>query len=182
MAIFIETKPFQRSVLNPLISSQSSVGNEGQKLKEKINEVNQVIQKPEYFRNLYQSWIETNKNQQRDLQIYLESLKSEAQESYESQFTVAVLEYSWQTWNALSIYFSRKSLRLEVPDACPGQDNDFMYTWSKSEHYLECEIFGNRTIEFFYRNRNSGEVWGEETTLEQGFSTSILGKVSIFSW
>ncbi len=55
-----------------------------------------------------------------------------------------------------------------------------MYTWSKSEYYLECEIFATGAIEFFYRNRNTREVRGEDTTLEQGFSTDILDKVSLF--
>jgi hypothetical protein len=182
MTIFMDTISSQRSVLNPLISSRSSVSDEGDKLKEKINQVNQDIQKPEYFRKLYQSWIEDNKKQQTNLQTYLESLKSEVQESCKSEFTVTVLEYASKIWNNLSLYFLRKNSCLEVPDACPGQNNDFMYTWSKAEHYLECEIFGDGVVEFFYRNRNSGEVWGEETTLEQSFSTSILKKVSIFSW
>jgi hypothetical protein len=182
MTTFLETVSLQRSALNPLISSRSAVGNEGKKLKEKINQVNQDIKKPEYFRNLYQSWLEANETQQRNLETYIELLKSEAQENYESQFTKSILEYSWQVWNALSLHFSRNSLCLEVPDACPGQNNDFMYTWSKAEHYLECEIFGDGGIEFFYRNRSSGKVWGEDTTLEQGFPTSILEKVELFSW
>ena len=182
MTIFTETIYFQRSVLNPLISSRSSVGYEGDKLKEKISQVTQDIQRPEYFRKLCQSWIKTNNEQQRGLQFYLESLKSETCEINESQFTVTVLEYASKVWNDLSLSFSRNNSCLEVPDACPGQSDDFMYTWSRAEHYLECEIFGNGIVEFFYRNRNSGEVWGEETTLEQSFSTSILKKVSIFSW
>jgi hypothetical protein len=182
MTIFMETIYSQRSALNPLISSRSSVGNEGVKLQEKINQVNQYIQKPQYFKNLHQSWVDANREHQRNLEIYLESLKSEVNESCKSQFAVAVLESAWKTWNSLSLYFARENLCLEVPDACPGQNDDFMYTWSKAEHYLECEIFGDGAIEFFYRNRKSGEVWGGDTTLEQGFSASILRKVSIFSW
>jgi hypothetical protein len=182
MATFlIEANSLSRPSFKPLIPSQSA-GQEGKKLDEKIKEVNQFIQEPQYIRNLLEPWREANKEQQRGLQYYLESLKSEAVESFESQFTLTVLDYSWQTWKILSDYFATKSLCLEVPDACPGQNNDFVYTWSRAEHYLECEIFDTGEVEFFYRNRNSAEVWGEETTLEQGFSTSIIRKVSIFSW
>jgi hypothetical protein len=183
MTTFVETNNSSRSILKPLPSSQS-VGREGQELNEKINKVNQSIQKTksEYIRKLLQPWLEANKNKQASLQVYLESLKSEALENNESQFTVAVLEYSWQVWKSLSNYFSSKDSCLEVPDACPGDNNDFMYTWSKAEHYLECEIFGSGAIEFFYRNRKSGDVWGEDTTLGQDFSISILEKVALFSW
>jgi hypothetical protein len=182
MATFtMEVNSLSRPSLKPLNPSQSA-GHEGEKLNEKIKEVNQFIREPQYIRNLIKPWREANKEQQRGLQYYLESLKSEAVESFESQFTLTVLDYSWQTWKFLSDYFSARSLYLEVPDACPGQNNDFMYTWSRAEHYLECEIFGNGVVEFFYRNRSSGKVWGEDTTLEQGFTTSILEKVELFSW
>jgi hypothetical protein len=55
-----------------------------------------------------------------------------------------------------------------------------MYSWSKAEHYLECEISGSGEIEFFYRNRKTGEDWGKDITLEQGFSTDILHYLTLF--
>ncbi|MEG4084623.1 hypothetical protein [Microcoleus sp. POL10_C6] len=125
------------------------------------------------------------KNYQRQraqrLRLYLDSLKSEVKEEIDAGFTEGVLNLSWFVWEALKRFFEETGLCLEVPDACPGLRDNFMYTWSKSEHYLECEIFGSGEIEFFYRNRNTGEVWGEDTTLEQGFSANILNKGSFFS-
>lgn len=115
------------------------------------------------------------------LRLYLDSLKSEVKEEIDAGFTEGVLNLSWFVWEALKSFFEETGLCLEVPDACPGLRDNFMYTWSKSEHYLECEIFGSGEIEFFYRNRNTGEVWGEDTTLEQGFSANILNKGSFFS-
>ncbi|MEG4582984.1 hypothetical protein QUA71_25715 [Microcoleus sp. MON1_C5] len=115
------------------------------------------------------------------LRLYLDSLKNEVREERDANFTEKVLNLSWSVWEELKSLFEKtKGLCLEVPDACPGSKDNFMYTWSKSEHYLECEIFGTGEIEFFYRNRNTGEVWGEDTTLEQGFSTDILDKGSLF--
>lgn len=114
------------------------------------------------------------------LRVYLDSLKNEIKEAGEAKFSERVINLSWSVWEALKSQFEAKGLCLEVPDACPGSRDNFMYAWSKHEHYLECEIFGNGEIEFFYRNRNSGEVWGEDTTLEQGFSTDILDKASLF--
>jgi hypothetical protein len=72
-------------------------------------------------------------------------------------------------------------LYIEVPDACPGRRDNFMYTWSKEEHYLECEIFGSGEIEFFYRNRETGKNWGEDTTIAQVLSPVILEKVKLFT-
>lgn len=115
-----------------------------------------------------------------NLRVYLDSLKKEARVTGETEFSERVLNLSWSVWERLTSLFQARGLWLEVPDACPGSKNNFMYTWSKSEYYLECEIFGTGEIEFFYRNRNTGEVWGEDTTLDQGFSGDILDKASLF--
>ena len=115
-----------------------------------------------------------------NLRVYLDSLKNEARVTGETEFSERVLNLSWSVWERLTSLFQARGQWLEVPDACPGSKNNFMYTWSKSEHYLECEIFGTGEIEFFYRNRNTGEVWGDDTTLEQGFSGDILDKASLF--
>ena len=115
-----------------------------------------------------------------NLRVYLDSLKNEARVTGETEFSERVLNLSWSVWERLTSLFQARGQWLEVPDACPGSKNNFMYTWSKSEHYLECEIFGAGEIEFFYRNRNTGEVWGEDTTLDQGFSGDILDKASLF--
>lgn len=124
----------------------------------------------------------TNHQRQRSqgLRLYLESLKNEVREARDANFSERVLNLSWSVWKALKSLFEAKGECLEVPDACPGSKDNFMYTWSESQHYLECEIFATGEIEFFYRNRNTGEVWGEDTTLEQGFSTDILDKASFF--
>lgn len=115
-----------------------------------------------------------------NLRVYLDSLKNEARVTGETEFSERVLNLSWSVWERLTSLFQARGQWLEVPDACPGSKNNFMYTWSKSEHYLECEIFGTGEIEFFYRNRNTGEVWGEDTTLDLGFSGDILDKASLF--
>ncbi len=78
-----------------------------------------------------------------ELLVYLDSLLPRANSTGIDGFTTSVLDTAWQTWDKLKEYFSSKGLSLEVPDACPGESDNFMYTWSKREHYLECEIFGN---------------------------------------
>jgi hypothetical protein len=115
------------------------------------------------------------------LKSYIDSLKDEVRKEEAPEFTEKVLNLSWSVWEALKTLFEKtKELCLEVPDACPGSKDNFMYTWSKSEHYLECEIFGTGEVEFFYRNRN-GENWGEDTTIERGFSANILQFLTLFT-
>jgi hypothetical protein len=181
MATFTAAKTSRGFVARSGMPSELS-GQEGQILSSKIIEVRRSIQETESIKRLLQSLEETSKKREEELKYYLDSLHSEAASSNEAEFTVFVIDYSWQVWQALSSRFLECDLCLEVPDACPGHSDNLMYTWSKSEHYLECEIFGNRAVEFFYRNRKSGEVWGEDTTLEHGFSTAILEKATCFVW
>lgn len=97
-------------------------------------------------------------------------------------------------WDKLSDYFVSIGKTLEIPDACPGETDVFMLTWDNSEHYLECEVFGDGIVEFFHVDKTknktwgvqneditSGSVWGEDTTFEQDFSKEILEKVSLFT-
>lgn len=116
-----------------------------------------------------------------ELQAYLDLLHDEARATRESEFSERVLDMAWLVWTRLRKHFIKGELCLEVPDACPGQKDNFMYTWSKEEHYLECEFFGSGEIEFFYRNRETGRNWAEDTTFEQPFSKTILEKVELFT-
>lgn len=111
------------------------------------------------------------------LQAYLDSLHVNSI----SQERDDLLEYVWQIWVTLRDIFNKRGLCLEVPDACPGE-NEFIYVWSKGEHYLECEVFIDESVEFFYKNCSTLEIWGEDTKLEDGFSSETLEKLSIFSW
>jgi len=180
MATFTAYRP---SVTTRKTRVSPQLGGSGlEQINRRVTEVSEFIQETESMKRLIQKLEEANRKRQQELEYYLKSLHSEARSANEFEFTVCVINYSLQVWQALSAHFSRLGLCLEVPDACPGQSDDLMYTWSKAEHYLECEIFGSGAVEFFYRNRKSGGVWGEDTTLENGFSTAILEKAAFFAW
>lgn len=70
---------------------------------------------------------------------------------------------------------------MPVPDACPGPDGQILFTWDEGDHHLELEIFPESTSEFFYRNRSTDELWGEEYELHLPFSPSALNKLSLFA-
>ncbi|MBW4635963.1 MAG: hypothetical protein KME30_30000 [Iphinoe sp. HA4291-MV1] len=169
---------FTYSFVRSSTLESKSEGFDGKKLKDKINS----IKKDEPLKRILDSYKVQNDERHNLLHQYLDSLKTEVIHVGETKFTISMLEIAWNVWNKLRSYFLSIDLCLEVPDACPGENNNFMYTWSKAEHYLECEIFGTGEIEFFYRNRNNSYVWGEDTTFEQGFSTAILEKLTFFAW
>lgn len=119
------------------------------------------------------------------LRAYIDSLKSEMKNMKESELSEKAIDLAWSVWKKLKKILSQKGFSLEVPNACPGLNANFMYVWEKNEHYLECEIFENGEIEFFYVKNTDGkheQIWGEDTTFEQGFSDVILDKVSLFTY
>jgi hypothetical protein len=179
---FRTSTALSRSLVREPKTLSQLYGREGQQLTKKLDKVTQDIRKYEPIQRLLKDLEEVNEKRHQDLQIYLDSLRSEAKSTGESEFTELVIHMAWQVWERLRSHFLSNDLCLEVPDACPGQRDNFMYTWSKGEHYFECEIFGSGEVEFFYRNRNSSEVWGEDTTLEQEFSTNILDRAALFTW
>lgn len=158
-------------------------GLEGQELAKKIQEVSQVFQ-DEPIQRLLKSLSEEYNRRQQNLLKYLNDLSLETQ-SEECEFTYVVIEMAGQVWKKLRAYFYTKERFLEIPDACPGNNDNFMFTWSRKEHYFECEIFGSGEVEFFYRNRQTGQNWGEDTTLEKlvsEISPDIVEKTTLFTW
>lgn len=171
-----------RSIVVEPNSSSRLEGREGQRLNEQNFSIAQSIQGVETIRRLLLSYEQRYENQHQHLLGYLGELRVEAKSSGEVEFSVTVIDLAEKVWLSLKNHFRSQGKCLEVPDACPGSNDDFMYVWSKAEHYFECEIFGDGAVEFFYRNRSTGDNWGEDTTLEHGLSTTILAKAALFTW
>jgi len=107
-------------------------------------------------------------------QLYIEA------EAGGTGFTTKVLDNARQVLRNLNSHFRQDHLFLEPPDACPGESDNLMFVWNKVEHYLECEIFGNGAVEFFYKNRLTDERWGEDITLESKLTPAIIKKLMLF--
>jgi hypothetical protein len=95
---------------------------------------------------------------------YLDKLKGEAIESNGSDsiiyYTFAVLDYF-----AKQVY--KQNRILEIPDISPSHFNSannlhLYLIWDKDEHYLECEVFPDKTLSFSYSNFLTKEDWGED--------------------
>jgi len=71
----------------------------------------------------------------------------------------AMATLSLRVWSKVQIGIGRP---LPVPVACAGPDGRLLYTWDKAGHHLELEFIPDSPIEIYYRNRTTGESWGEE--------------------
>jgi hypothetical protein len=114
----------------------------------------------------------------KDLTRYIEQDRTSVSEAL---YTVII-----KTWNLISSLVSG----IELPEACSGYRDNFMFTWKNSNHYLEVEIFLDGRLEFFYRKlgiinalgiHNTEDLWGEDTALDTPLSSSIINKLLLFS-
>lgn len=154
---------------------------EGVQIVKTLKEAQEKLEEPPIQR-LVKKLEARDQRRCQELQRYIENLRSELRTTGTTEFTEEVLDLAWQVWERLKLYFESRELWLEVPDASPGSQNNFMYAWTRGDYYLECEIFGTGAIEFFYRDDKTDRVWGEDTTLELGFSSDVLAKVQLFTW
>lgn len=120
------------------------------------------------------------------LEKYIDNLKNEVKDKKEPEFSEKVLNLSWLIWEKLEEIIKQKGFILSVPNACPGLNNNFMYTWSNTDHYLECEIFGTGEVEFFYvkyMDKKHEKVWGEDTSFDKldSLSNDVLEKLLFFT-
>jgi hypothetical protein len=53
--------------------------------------------------------------------------------------------------------------RVPVPQAGPLPEGGFQFVWDRGEHHLEVDILPDRSFEWFYRNRRTGDVAGDDS-------------------
>lgn len=54
------------------------------------------------------------------------------------------------------------NFELPHPAACTGPDGRVLYAWDEEKHHLELDIYPDGPAEFFYRNRETRELWEED--------------------
>lgn len=94
----------------------------------------------------------------------------------DSQVTPQLARLAWDAWNSLSAATGNS---LPVPDACPGSEGELLYTWDRDEHHLELEIFPAAPAEFFYRNRQTGDLWECEHVIGQPLPSEALARLQV---
>lgn len=51
---------------------------------------------------------------------------------------------------------------VPIPQAGPLPDGGFQFVWDRGDHHLEIDVLPDAKLEWFYRNRKTGEVAGED--------------------
>jgi hypothetical protein len=89
----------------------------------------------------------------------------------------ATADVAWRTWNQLK---TQAAGPLLVPDASGGPNGGLLFFWDQGEHHLELEFLADGEVEFFYRNRRTGTLWGADHHNGQPFAEEILSHVAFF--
>ncbi len=69
---------------------------------------------------------------------------------------------------------------LAIPDAAPGADGELFYIWKSGDHYLSLEM-SEDGADFYYRDRQTGNIWGASYNPEvRSVSSEIVAKLRLF--
>jgi hypothetical protein len=69
---------------------------------------------------------------------------------------------------------------LPIPAACTGPDGQMFYSWDRGEHHFELEIASDGEGTFFYRNRESGDLWVEDYRPDEGIAADAVQRLKLF--
>jgi len=69
---------------------------------------------------------------------------------------------------------------IPVPAACTGPDGKMFYSWDRGRHHLELEIIPGQDAEFFYRDRETGHLWGEDYRIGDPLPAEAVAKLRFF--
>jgi hypothetical protein len=70
--------------------------------------------------------------------------------------------------------------KMPVPAACTGPDGQMLYAWDQGRHHLELEIIPLKPAEFFYKDRQTRELWGEDYTIGDPIPAEAVEKFRFF--
>lgn len=70
--------------------------------------------------------------------------------------------------------------RMRVPDAAAGPDGEMFYSWDDRRHHLELEIISGQPSEWFYRDRETGDFWGEDWSLGEPLPEKAVVALELF--
>jgi len=82
-----------------------------------------------------------------------------------------------KAWNLICIASGGK---MPIPAACTGPDGQMLYSWDRDRHHLELEIIPGNPAEFFYRDRLTRELWGEDYNIGDPIPVEAMEKFKLF--
>lgn len=123
---------------------------------------------------IYKNSITSHQSRVKGLKSYMDELVF-----YEPHLK-PIVELSMEVLRGLTEVMGILNLTLAVPNACPGENNNFMFVWDSNLHYLECEVFINGVVEFFYKDRTSGFVWGLDLPGDEDNLHELMARLLMF--
>jgi hypothetical protein len=81
---------------------------------------------------------------------------------------------------AWQLIWKASDYKMPVPAACTGPDGRMFYSWDRGRHHLELEIIPGQPAEFFYRDRETEQLWGEDYRIGDTLSSEAIAKLRFF--
>jgi hypothetical protein len=91
--------------------------------------------------------------------------------------TREVAGFAHQAWREIWI---ASDFQMPIPSACTGPDGQMFYSWDMGRHHLELEISPDMSALFFYRDRQTAQVWSEDYHLGEHLSYDLSEKIKFF--
>lgn len=89
----------------------------------------------------------------------------------------ATAQRARKVWYSL---LNRSGHLLPIPAASAGPDGQVFYSWDKGRHHLEVEILPGEEIEYFYRDRETGEYWGDDVKAADHIPDRAANNLKLF--
>jgi hypothetical protein len=91
-----------------------------------------------------------------------------------SQQTALLARHAWR------IIWLSSGGKIPVPAACTGPDGEMFYSWDRGRHHLELEIIPGQPSEFFYRDRDTEQFWGEDYNVGDPLPDKVVETLPLF--
>jgi hypothetical protein len=111
------------------------------------------------------------------LREHFEYLKRVSTVGNQPPITLKTAESAWNAW---IIVWEATGFALPIPAACTGPDGQILYSWDNDQHHFELEIIPEQPAEFFYKNRGTGELWGEDYNIGDSLSNEACQRLKLF--
>lgn len=70
--------------------------------------------------------------------------------------------------------------KMPIPGAATGPDGEMFFGWDKGRHHLELELIPDQPAEWFYRDRETEEIWGEDQNDGDPLPAKVLELMPLF--
>jgi len=91
--------------------------------------------------------------------------------------TPGTASQAMKAWNAIWV---ASGGRMPIPAACTGPDGEMFYSWDRGRHHLELEIIPDQPAEFFYRDRETEQLWAEDYNIGGPLPAETIEKLRLF--